>query len=199
MENRINRPLLLAFVLGWASCAAQAGPIINGVEWYQPADITGYSWNEFNTVCPTGVCTGSINSNDLTGWMWASADDVNALFNYYIGSDELSGGPDFYNEFNSTWAPLFFSDFVPTLTAPFGQQTIGWISTEYDSDSGHAGRLGSQGDFDFAETAFFLDKDFVDPPVGAWLYRSAEVPTPTTFSLLGLGLLMLFRLNPKKA
>ena len=56
---------------------------VDGREWLQPADFTYLSWNDINAVCPEGACAGTLNDHDMTGWTWASVDDVNALFNAY--------------------------------------------------------------------------------------------------------------------
>jgi hypothetical protein len=83
---------------------------VAGKEWAQVDLFTNLSWNQINAVCPEGVCTGILNGYDMTGLTWASIDDINALFNYYIGSDILGPGPDIYHEFDSEWAPAFFGD-----------------------------------------------------------------------------------------
>ena len=60
---------------------AEASLIIGDSEWLQPADFVNYSWNDINTVCPAGFCGGQLGSGpDLTGWQWASAESVGALF-----------------------------------------------------------------------------------------------------------------------
>ena len=68
---------------------------VNGNEWLQPALFTNLSWDEIKAVCPAGHCAdhGVLNGYDMTGWTWASVDDLNALFNYYLGSDEMGPGP----------------------------------------------------------------------------------------------------------
>jgi hypothetical protein len=65
---------------------------VDGREWAQVDQFTGLSWNDINAVCPEGACSGILNGFDMTGWKWASVDDVIALFNHYIGSDELRLG-----------------------------------------------------------------------------------------------------------
>lgn len=71
---------------------------VDGKEWLQPAFFTTFSWNEINDVCPEGACSGFLYdydsthcfaaicagySDNMTGWTWASSDDVNTLFNSY--------------------------------------------------------------------------------------------------------------------
>jgi hypothetical protein len=58
---------------------------VDGKEWTQtpfPA-----SWDQINAVCPppAGVCGSGarLNGYDMSGWTWASIEDVDALFNAY--------------------------------------------------------------------------------------------------------------------
>jgi hypothetical protein len=88
-----------------------AGDIVsaNGKEWLQPDLFGGLTWDEINAVCPEGKCAGVLKGFDITGWTWASVDDVNALFNYYIGKRKLGPGGSRYEEADSVWAPAFFN------------------------------------------------------------------------------------------
>jgi hypothetical protein len=86
---------------------------VDGQEWLQPAAFTGLSWNQIDAVCPseTGVCEGVLKGYNLSGWTWASVDDLNALFNHYIGSNQMGPGPDFFMAgTDSTWGTAFFDD-----------------------------------------------------------------------------------------
>lgn len=58
---------------------------VEGKEWLQPMDFTNHSYNQVSEVCPDGVCSGTLpgSSKDLTGYMWASSDDVGLLFQAY--------------------------------------------------------------------------------------------------------------------
>jgi hypothetical protein len=106
-------------------------------------DTAELGWNGLNTVCSTGTCTADLGAVDLTGWTWASEDEVRSLFNEFIfaatGTSPLGGPTDFpfgdlYSEFNSTWAPNFLSVFTPTF---FGDAVfnslIGVTRTEISS------------------------------------------------------------------
>lgn len=105
--------------------------MVDGREWAQVDLFTNLTWEEINAVCPEGVCAGILKGFDLTGWTWASVDDANALFNYYIGSQELGPGPDSYTEgkFDSEWATDFYND---GMRATCGSQQWGYRIT-----SGH--------------------------------------------------------------
>jgi hypothetical protein len=58
---------------------------VEGREWLQPIDFTNHSYNQVSGVCPDGVCSGTLpgSTKDLTGYMWASSEDVGLLFQAY--------------------------------------------------------------------------------------------------------------------
>ena len=72
--------------------------MVDGREWAQVDLFTNLSWNQINAICPMGVCAGTLNGHDMTGWTWASVEDLNALFNHYVGIEALGPGPDHYME-----------------------------------------------------------------------------------------------------
>jgi hypothetical protein len=96
---------------------------VDGKVWAQADLFNNLSWNDINAVCAGGVCAngGVLNGHDMTGWTWASVDDINALFNGYIGTPELGPGGSKYVEVDSLWAPAFFSS--------------GWRADTEDSES----------------------------------------------------------------
>ena len=54
--------------------------------WLQPADFMHFSYNQVAEVCPEGVCSGylpGLSTFDLTGYFWASSDDLELLFLAY--------------------------------------------------------------------------------------------------------------------
>jgi hypothetical protein len=57
----------------------------DGKEWLQPKDFTNHSYLQVSEVCPAGACSGSLPGStfDLTGYTWASIDEMEALFNSY--------------------------------------------------------------------------------------------------------------------
>ena len=196
---------------------SSASIIVDGREWYQPSELSGFAWFEFDAACPESagrVCSGLLGdpnppivdagrtNPDLSGWIWAGPDDLNALLNLYLlpyvaPSSLLGPGPDFYAEMHGfpgrEWALDFLADFLPTNT--FGLQS---------SVSGYLSVLGSQSNLgavgyvtDIGETGLFdrAGSDNEVPtnsfsPIGGWLYRDVPtaVPLPSTAILLGLGL-----------
>lgn len=86
--------LLLLFGPG-----AIASPITFGTNEWQSlrafSSAGGVSWDALATACSTttGACAGELNGVDLDGWTWASADDVNDLFNSYLPGTNPNGTP----------------------------------------------------------------------------------------------------------
>jgi cell wall-associated NlpC family hydrolase len=156
---------------------------VNSKEWAQPDLFTGLSWNGINAVCPapSGVCNGTLKGYDVTGWTWASREEVQSLFNYFIGSDVLGPSTCCHQEVDSSWAPQFFSQFRTTVPEELQGETVGnylWGYTSFLTTTSIQGWGASllydypQGDWDSAEVYYFTSNpDFLDPTVGAWLYR----------------------------
>ncbi len=74
-------------------------PIVGGnKEWLQPADFLGYSPRQVEAICPppSGACSGSLpnSSVDLTGYYWASLDDIAQLLNGMRPYDSPINGSD---------------------------------------------------------------------------------------------------------
>lgn len=88
----------------------------DGRTWLQPA-IPPTSWNTLNSLCPppTAQCEGSIGATDLSGYTWATALEVQALFAGYGGPGFVNPGAPFSvtEQASSPWAPRIISDFAP--------------------------------------------------------------------------------------
>ena len=197
--------LLVVLLFIWAGLASAAAipPVqVNGQEWWQPLDFVNNSWNDIAAVCnaSTGVCNGSLAGNDLTGWIWASIPDLNALFTSFGIPGFTGSGPVFTPDLtaSSTWAPNFLGSFAATsgsnevagilrnfyVPSPIDRPAVGIVT-----DNGFSVVLNLP--FDAATTASTLANiDTQDPTTGGWFYR-VPVPTPATLPLLGLALAAL--------
>ncbi|MFK7976754.1 MAG: hypothetical protein AB8C02_11495 [Halioglobus sp.] len=149
--------------------------IANGLEWYQPSLFGNLSWNDINTACPAGVCAGTLNGQDMTGWTWASVPDLDALFNSYIGFAAL---PTFsYTQAGSPWAPAFFADgWAPTIV----NSSAGFISISGWSRNASAGNFALQAflkdetnatAFDIVSNSGTADRNVSRASLGAFFYR----------------------------
>ena len=156
--------------------------IVAGREWAQVDLFADLSWNDIDTVCPAGGCSGVLNGLDMTGWTWASVEDLNSLFNHYIGFEALGPGPDSFGEGKSSaWAPAFFDDgWRPNN--PFGEWELsrslfGPLRDRVTVPEGEAANPGGIADVDPA-ALFMVDLASTEGVIsldlkaaGSWFYR----------------------------
>jgi hypothetical protein len=197
--NRTIWFLAIALALQTSTSSAQS-VVRDGKEWLQPVDFDGLSWDEVNAVCPApaGACAGTLNGINVTGYTWASVDDMNVLFNSYGISPPLGPGPDIYFEWPSTWAPQYFMDFEDMTTTPPTASTFGWTRSTVPDDVSRAYAASLQystvpEDTDAANTGSVGLKSV---GIGAYIWRQATSPSPSaaaipTMSVYGLALTVL--------
>jgi hypothetical protein len=152
--------------------------IVNGKEWYQPYLFTNLSAEDISVVCPNGVCNGTLNGRDLTGWTWASVEDFNNLANYYVGAIVMGpGSPDpsfpyYADSLGSSWIKAFYADgWRDTYVdeAPY-HILFGWINGGVDPVTAYIGEVtnaSSVGAYNQDDPYGFGDI------VGAWFNRPA--------------------------
>ena len=167
--------------------------IVDDKEWAQVDQFVDLSWNDINTVCPAGVCSGQLNGHDMEGWHWAGIEELNELFNEYLAADGVQGadllgpGSDVYFEADSTWAPAFLSDFRYTKDEIYLGESVlpgfmvqGWTSSTDVIEGALGGVYGALGDVispaetDGAATLgvgpMFDRIDYI----GGWFYRHLD-------------------------
>jgi len=187
--------------------------VASGLQWAQVDLFGNLSWNDINAACPLGHCTegSELNGYTMTGWSWASWDDVQPLFNTYLSAAGLTGddllGPggsavfgDSYQAQNSSWAADFFSSgWRATVTgAPNFQYTIGLtrqliLGTEVSVATMDWSPNGVFSDSASTTLLFTDNLDAADAGRGGWFFRPVEdevpgVPAPATLMLLLGGL-----------
>jgi hypothetical protein len=199
--------LLLVMAFSWAGSATAAHMTtiyVDGKEWLQPVDFINNSWNQIAEVCNpnTGVCTGSLNGIELTGWTWANSYDTSSLFNFFIGFDAVHGGGDIFNTFEepspTVWLDAFYDAGFISMWGPCDPcRTMGYVADRASSTySGLAGLGRNYVPDRLTDWASYVpnwgDSDFSTPEAGGWFYREqSTVPIPATLPLLGLGLAAL--------
>ena len=114
--------------------------VVGGLEWVQPLSLHYFlyptSRREFLSVCPHGVCAGSIKGYDLTGWMWATAADAVALFNNYEEFTSIGIGFANVSQADSDWAPAMLRDFqYATYNAGSENQFYAIFAALYDASA----------------------------------------------------------------
>lgn len=194
----------IIIVTSMHSMSARAIPITDTItvdsrEWAQVDLFLLLTWNEMNAVCPGGPCGSStLNGYDMADWTWATVADVNALFNFYIGSNELGLGPREYHEVDSAWAPAFFNDgWNPTTVAANALAITGLLS-QLDVGSGQAtyGWLVDHYTEGWEDSIFTNRTTPTGQPntTGGFFFRDAStVPIPSTLILIAIGIVALVR------
>jgi hypothetical protein len=188
--TRVSMVLVLACATWATSWHASAGPIIGGKEWYQPVDLVGYSWNDFNAICGAGTCNGLLGGvgPNLTGWTWASIFEVGDLF---AATSAHPGGigeyysPQFTDDlFTANTGLSGVAGFSSTLAPVGGLAYLGLAQSSVGFPAGPP--FGSTFS---TESTYSTTEDA--PYVGGWLYRASEVPVPATLWLIALGVMAL--------
>lgn len=172
---------------------------LTGLEWAEVIASSGFSWNEVAAVCSTGAaapCSANIGTAEFTGWTWATSSQVLNLFasSTDLTSEQLSDQDE--QSAGSSWAPQFMSLFDPTYADSTSAMVAGLSSDGPDFDPTGAWTPYVSNAFDpFGDDAASRRRvvaKYWRTAAGVWLYRpTAQVPTPKTFWLLGLGLAIL--------
>jgi hypothetical protein len=145
---RIAAVLLLLLCCG----TAQAAPIsirydpVTRYKWAAIDSISDVSWLDVWRVCYSGICEGSIGGVDVTGWHWASWDQVRTLFENVSGVAFAHDGVldiDFQIDPSglSAWAPKLVDTLGTnsSVAPPDGctaRSAQGWTRDRRDFSSG---------------------------------------------------------------
>jgi len=201
-----NAAGLLA-MLGLVGSAAIAGPIYmdaSGREWLDINDTRYRSWDDTSAVCnaTTGDCSGVLASNgsssdvDLTGYTWASRDDVRELFYEVAGLPP--GTLDGYSAafpIGAGYGAAAFGALEPTIQFDWGpafENIVNGLTrgTYVGSDGLVHGISGIIDAPPFGSDSFTIDGGLAtnirEISQGVFLYKA--VPEPGTPALFALGL-----------
>ncbi|NND68897.1 MAG: hypothetical protein HKN19_15005 [Halioglobus sp.] len=198
-----NAALAALFLTLALTTPARAGVIVGSLEWFQPSELTNYSWDQFNAVCGGGLCSGAVGGTgpDVTGWQWASAQDLGDLFLAPISGHP--GGVANYQGAFLEGVAAFELGFERTTTLEqavgFGVSgVLGFTATLANVNEPYWGgfgvSLGFQGGVmgsDFFSDQTDLAANRPEETVGAWLYRAVPVPLPGSAPLFLTGLVGL--------
>ena len=174
------RAIMCAVVFASLAAAAPASAMPpDGKRWRALTETTGVTAAQLAAVCPRdgeSRCSGTAGNRNVSGWIWATSDQVLALMGYYeprlLDADPTSvGGPgylfsalSFVDEIRPTW---FFAGYSST-----NGYVGGWTASERDG----LPVLGSAS----YQHPVFNGSFFVGPAAdassafnGAWLWRPA--------------------------
>ena len=179
--------LLTVLALGLLGAQSAHAVIVDGKDWRQLTETTGFSWLNVNAACGSGLCSGSIGGTLLDGWQWADNSDVASLFDSLIqpGSTQFptatasyaaAGDADIANAVTNIFTAT--SVFNPAGNAWREVRGItrssanGATSLAYLSDSPFANSL------DYAAFDTTWPTNLGDDTTGIWLYKPAVTPVP---------------------
>ncbi len=194
----MNRFLKSALTVGYglaflAATSAHASYIdSNGLEWRDLTDTAEIIPNSLDSACDdtTFVCSGDVLSVSVDGWIWASITEVRSLLSELTGLDVSVSNPS-YAESDSAWAPSAIGALGATLITPGTVTASIGVSRDYSVAAG--GYLkGEIWDYvtprdDFVYTDRTMPGQIDDPDIGAFMYRQANVPEPSSLALLLAG------------
>jgi Ca2+-binding RTX toxin-like protein len=191
---------LAAIVL--ISQLASAAPVAEGKQWRELYETTGLTRAQVATVCPTdGVtpCSGSVGGHNLSGWVWATADQVRALMDDYGPALSDPAVPAVTGIEGFFAASAFLGEMrwttYTSLTYFYSEYTGGWTSSLDDTGLPIAGAASMS----HAMTGTTADgslglgarEDGASPYDGVFLWRSEGLDytpptvTPTVTGTLG--------------
>ncbi len=158
---------------------------LNDKFWAQPELFVNVAWYDVHDVCdgPGSLCTGKIAGIDVTGWTWASGDEVTDLFNAFFGST-LGAIPDYESLSSMTLSPNIFDYFRSYADCCGSTSLAGWIREEANIVEGYIyGAYCNELSSDYCENPsvgggyegpFGLPPKFMyEESVGVWLHRPA--------------------------
>ncbi len=202
---------LATLALGLLAARSANAVIIDGKDWRQLTETTGFSWLMVNEACGSGLCSGSLGDTLLDGWTWADNSDVASLFDSLIqpgttqfptatSSYMAAGDVDIANAVTNIFDPTYI--FNPAGSA---WREVRGITR---STSNGAATLAYLQDSPFATTLDYAAFDtsyptnLGDSSTGIWLYKTVDpvaAPEPGTLALFGVAAAGLFFVRRKSA
>lgn len=166
---------------------SQAYVDAQGREWRQTAASINATWNQIAAIAPTDGVTpaqGFLNGQDLTGWVWATRQQVTELYSEFV--PEIAQSPSLGGSAYTLAGLYFLGVFQPTsqFYTTFGGSLYvsGWTATSNGNQAYIPEASGQYpvfyGSFN---TAALADKTSATQFRGAWFFR----PAAGTFQNLG--------------
>lgn len=182
--------------------------VLDGKNWMQVTQSVNFTYNNLAGVCSltTGACNGSVTNAvgttlDLTGWTWASHDDMASLFQSVTGAPagtfDAAQGSYFQSHQSGSWADQFidtdgagsdtgFFDF--TLQVSASDFVVFGLTRSIVSGSADRSYIRSTAVTDAAIFGNPVGLDIARSHTGMWLFQPTAVPGPGVSFIILLGL-----------
>jgi len=173
--------------------------------WAKVDLFSGLSWNVIHTQCPLTVCsaTSSLNGYDMDGWIWASSADVAVMLTTFTAPITIDFALDTaYSKHESLWAPAIISTFGSNRSYSHGLIIQALPSDDNDIvtqrivvNDHTKYRIGKR--YDEITLIPALSRN-VKSYSGFFYKVPVDVPEPSTFAILALGMIGLASRRFKK-
>jgi hypothetical protein len=177
---------------------ADAALVQNGREWRQLYETTGLTWSQVASVCPTDgatPCSGTVGGKDLSGWVWATDDQVLDLMDDYAPELATADPPSVSGDAYFLPALGFLSAMRWTtytaLTYFYTEYTAGWTASKDAAGLPIGGGASFQHPIFNGSIGLGSAADQASPYRGVFLWRTAgldytpPVVTPVITGTLG--------------
>jgi hypothetical protein len=137
-------------------------------EWLQPADFIDYSYEQIAKICPNGVCSGTVpgGSIDLTGYFWASSEEVSLLFLAYQQANKF--GTDDFERTGTSWP---YDDAVAGIL--YGRPLLPGEPFNCGIAAGNTYETGYDG-----HANYFCHSSIENSSIGFWFWPDIERLSP---------------------
>ncbi len=163
-----------------------AAPVRGETQWRELYETTGLTWAQVAAVCPQDgatPCAGSIGGIDLTGWVWATSDQVLSLLDdhqpllstanpYLSGPDQFGAAAGFLSEMR--WTSYL------SLTYLYQESTYGWTASTDGAGLPIAGGASFQYPIFGGSIGLGAGADGADRTRGVFLWRIGSPPPAPT-------------------
>jgi Ca2+-binding RTX toxin-like protein len=197
-----QRTALFVLCIAFVSFAPIGASPVDGFvdeekEWRQVYETTGLTWSQVASVCPRDgatPCSGSVAGKNLSGWVWATAEQVLGLMDNYVPTLSMENpsvsGPEYMLPAAGFLGVMRWTTYV-SLTYHYSEYTGGWTASTNADGLPIAGGASYQHPFFDGSLGVGAAPDEASPYRGVFLWRTAgldytgPVVTPVVTGTMG--------------